>query len=333
MKIKKIISALTLLCAVLLVSCDSPTFRGKASQGGPYEILVVADHTRWESALGDSIQSVLKQQIPWINSPEAMYRVMRIAPTSFSGLMREHRNILLVATGSDYPEPRLVSEYDKYAFPQLIVTAMGPDIETLAAYVGEHRNELQTIFEMAERDRDLNNNSKYIDITLQLQIYEKFGFWMDIPKGYLLAGSSDNFMWIRQEYPLASQGILIYSYPYKDISDFYSNPIIERRNEFAARVPGPNEGSYMTTFMDYYPEATHMRIHGRLWAEQRGFWDVEGDYMGGPFVNYSTLDADNRRVIGVDMFVFSPRDPKRGYLRSLEHLIYSIKFPGDEVAD
>ena len=36
----------------------------------------------------------------------------------------------------------------------------------------------------------------------------------------------------------------------------------------------------MTTSPVFPPVARSFRLEGRLWVELRGFWDVEGDFMG-----------------------------------------------------
>ena len=55
--------------------------------------------------------------------------------------------------------------------------------------------------------------------------------------------------------------------------------LTEARNRFAARIPGPSEGSYMITADVYEPDLRTFRLEGRLWVELRGFWDVKNDFM------------------------------------------------------
>ena len=86
----------------------------------------------------------------------------------------------------------------------------------------------------------------------------------------------------------------------------------------------------MITVPEYEPDLRHVRIEGRYWAEMRGFWDVENNFMGGPFISYSSVDIANRRVVTIDCYVFSPKNPKRNLMRQLENLVYTVKFPGDE---
>ncbi len=301
--------------------------------GAPYEITVLASQERWNSPLGDTLRAILTAPVEGINNAEPMYDVMRILPAQFDGLLAKSRNVLNVNTGPDYAEPVMGAQYDIYAAPQIVVSLVGPDVETLTAYVSEHRAELQQIFEITERDRSLALNSRFGENEIERQIEETFGFTMDLTKGYKVRNTAKDFMWISFEWPTASQGVIIYSSPYDGQADFEIDSLLARRNRFVSLIPGENPGSHMITLGEYVPEVEYRRINGRFWAQMRGFWDVHNDFMGGPFVSYSTLDVENRRVVTIDLYVYSPDKPKRNFLRQLEHLIYSVKFPGDDAAE
>ena len=143
--------------------------------------------------------------------------------------------------------------------------------------------------------------------------------------------SGDSLLVTSFEYPVATQGLAVYSYPYSGKSDFELENLIAQRNNFMKNIPGPSGKSYMTTVEEYIPEVTYKRINGRFWAEMRGFWDLEGgDFMGGPMVSWSTLDTNTNQVVTIDCYVFSPKHGQRDLLRGLEALIYSVKFPKAE---
>lgn len=130
---------------------------------------------------------------------------------------------------------------------------------------------------------------------------------MTVPKGYVLAADEKDFLWARYEYPTASQGFFIYSYPYQGKESLSPGALLAARNKFAARIPGPADGSYMTTSEAFEPDYRMFRLEGRLWCELRGFWDVHGDFMGGPFVSYTTVDTATGRVFTIDCYVYSPK--------------------------
>ena len=150
---------------------------------------------------------------------------------------------------------------------------------------------------------------------------------MTVPKGYILAADQPDFLWARFEYPEASQGFFIYSYPYAGKEALTPEALIAARNQFAARIPGPSDGSYMTTSELFVPGYRIFKLEGRVWIEMRGFWDVEGDFMGGPYVSYTTVDERTGRVFTLDCYVYSPHLHKRNFMRGVEHLLYLVKFP------
>ncbi|HNZ72795.1 MAG TPA: DUF4837 family protein, partial [Prolixibacteraceae bacterium] len=61
-------------------------------------------------------------------------------------------------------------------------------------------------------------------------------------------------------------------------------------------------------------------------VEVRGLWQVENDFMGGPFVSLSILDVLKRRVVTVEGFVYAPANKKRNLLQQVEAMAYSLKF-------
>jgi hypothetical protein len=60
--------------------------------------------------------------------------------------------------------------------------------------------------------------------------------------------------------------------------------------------------------------------------ETRGFWEVEGDFMGGPFVSHSFYSPDGQDIIVLEAFVYAPKYDKRQYLRQVESILYSFEW-------
>ena len=297
---KKLSYLLTLLLLVtLMTGCKAfhtlMDSKLKTAQGAPYELIVVCNQQLWESELGDTLRSVLLAPIPYLNEREPLFNVMQFPESGFKGTV--------------------------------VVTLQGPTREALTQYVAEHRAELVQTFEGAERDRSIAFANKFNQTESGKLVREKFGVEMKIPKGYILAQQSDDFLWFRYEFPAASQGFMLYSYPYEGKQSLSEEALLAARNRFAARIPGPSDGSYMTTSKVFTPRYRFFRLEGRAWVEMRGFWDVEGDFMGGPFVSYTTVDTATDRVFTLDCYVYSPKLPKRNYMREVEHLLHLVKFP------
>lgn len=321
---------LSMACAVTAMSCDalhSVSSNKVNSQGAPYELIVVANQPEWEGELGDTLRSVLTAPIPYLQQTEPFFDVLRVTNQGYNDLVMRHRNILVNNINPEFKETSATVEYDKFASPQVVVTVKGATEQDITKYVSDHRAQIVEVLENAERDRAVDYAQKFNVKSLNELIEKKFGFEMKIPMGYTLRNEGDDFAWISYEYPTASQGILIYKYPaVNGAKSLALEDLVAARNKYAAKIPGPSEGSYMTTFMDYTPDYRTFRLDGRLWAELHGLWEVENDFMGGPFVSYSTVDTQTGEVVTIDCYVFSPKLPKRNFMRGVEQLIYNIKF-------
>jgi hypothetical protein len=127
---------------------------------------------------------------------------------------------------------------------------------------------------------------------------------------------------------------MVYSYPYDSDSTFTKNYQLEKRNLITkSYIPGPTPGSYMTTETELPQDFNVLTFNGNYASEMRGLWRLEGDFMGGPFISLSVLDASRRRIITIEGNVYAPKNDKRNYLRQLEAMIYSMEFPNQKVND
>ena len=265
--------------------------------------------------------------IPYLNQTEPLFDVLRVTERGFTGMVADHRNILKIVEDPSLAATNIAVQYDVTAEPQIVLTLQGPDDKALTDYLSEHRESLVQVLEKAERDRAVKFAEAFSEQRVAKAIKSTFGVDMTVPKGYVLAADEKDFLWARYEYPTASQGFFIYSYPYRGKESLSPGALLAARNEFAARIPGPSDGSYMTTSEAFEPDYRMFRMEGRLWCELRGFWDVHGDFMGGPFVSYTTVDTATGRVLTIDCYVYSPKNHKRNYVRGVEHLLYLLKFP------
>jgi hypothetical protein len=326
------------------VSCDS--FRSltgakKTAQGSPYEVLVVCDGAEWESPLGEELRAVLERPVEMLNQTEPMFNVVRITARDFKHLLPSYRNILKVLCSPNVEQTAILAQYDVVASPQIVLTFQGNSTAAMVNYLKENGESLLQVLEIAERNRTIEYAKKQGAKALEKIVREEFDIEMLISNGYLFRAESDDFVWASNEYPVASQGFFIYTHPFNGASSITTEALVKARDTYAKRIPGPTEGSYMTTvkripnveddgYVDFLPQRKVVKINGREWIELRGFWDVESDFMGGPFVSYTTLDEREGELLTIDCYVYSPKYGKRNFLRPLEHLVYGVKFPTDK---
>lgn len=334
----------TLLLAMIMLSCQNNSVRStkQSAQGAPYEVLVVCGNAEWESPLGEQLRTLLQQPVEMLSSEEPMFSVLRVAPDNFKGvsLLELHRNILKVVISPQVKQAAIFAQYDVTSSPQVVLTFQSPDEGAALAYLSQYGNVLLEMLEIAERDRTIAYGERHTMRTLSDAISKSVGVEMKVPKGYELRSQSDHFVWASNEFPTASQGFFIYSYPYMGKEELTVENLVKMRNEMARRIPGPSDGSYMITvdkipidnqtYKPFEPSYKVLKIKDRTWIEMRGFWDVANDYMGGPFVSYTTVDQTTQRVVTLDCYVHSPKYGKRNHLRALEHLVYLIDFENQQ---
>ena len=162
------------------------------------------------------------------------------------------------------------------------------------------------------------------------RIKEKMGFEMTIPSGFFIQKDEPEFMWIRNETDKSSYCLFIYTTPYRDTTQFDLSHLVTVRDRMVKNyVPGPSEGSFMTTEKVFVPPVLQKvpNFPAGFAVEMRGMWCLEGDFMAGPFVSYTFADNRTGNLVTVEGYVYYPNHDKRNDLLELQSLIYSIKMP------
>ncbi|MFH2095354.1 MAG: DUF4837 family protein [Bacteroidota bacterium] len=324
---KFILVSLALLSVIYFNSCGGdqdiilPSVTGKAG-----EVLVVMDKASWNSEKGDYFRKLFLRDYPALPQSEPVFEPINIPSSGFDNIFKTHRNVIIVQIGSHIPESKVVAQHDVWAETQLLVTIAATTEEEYDKLLEERGESIVAFIEDAERDRLIDNYKKFTEQNIFKKINDKYHIALNIPKGYTLDTDSADFAWVAHETPMISQGIFIYSYPYRDTSTFTIDYLIRKRDKFLKKyVPGAIDGSYMITAREFPPEFREFTLNGKYVAEVRGLWEVENDYMGGPFISLSTVDEKRGRVVTVEGFVYAPKYDKRNYLRQVEAILYTLK--------
>ena len=81
----------------------------------------------------------------------------------------------------------------------------------------------------------------------------------------------------------------------------------------------------MITEKAYRPYYYRTKLNGLETILTKGTWEVENDYMAGPFINYIVKDTQNKRYIVLEGFAFAPIENKRNYMFGLNSIITTLK--------
>lgn len=325
------------ISAILLLfsACSSGGLKPSAT-GASNEILVVIDDSIENSTVGDSLFTLLDMNIPCMPQFEPYFNISKTDHKGFSGILKPARNIIIVNVSDIYSMVRLKHQQDAWSTPQSVMYINGPDINSVAEAIGKYGDDILNFFIKAERDRAIKFQRKSVETKAVNKVKEKFGFDMTIPSGMNRFKENEGALWIANSSQNISQNIVIYTFPYTDIKQFDKEYLLHVRDSVLKDlVPGPVEGSYMTTEYRYDPPRYSHTVmaSGKFATETRGLWRVEGDMMGGPFVSVSTLDENTQRIVTAEAFLYAPNQYKRNALRQLEAVLFTMNFDNNTEND
>lgn len=289
----------------------------------------------YDGRAGDIIHEHLGGTYPMLPQAEPQFRIINMTPVQLNQLTQQHRNLLFVNLSPDMTgTARIEAQRNKWSSHQLVITAYASSIAEFDSLMKENGPSIAEKFHEYERNRlqSFHRSQTHAGVTDRLK---EHGLGIAVPSDCSFAKVTSNFVWIKREQtkPVGGtrhdilQGVFIYHYPYTSDSAFTIDQLLSVRDSvLKEHVPGPAEGSYMTT-EHLLPPLGKPVIHPSGYAvEMRGLWRTAGAVMGGPFISLTVLDEVNQRVVTAEGFVFAPKFDKREYLREVEAMVYSLHF-------
>ena len=306
----------------------------KKITGRAGEMVIVVPTETWDGEVGHSFRQVMAQPQLGLPQDEPIFELIDVPPSAFKEIFRTSRNIVRIKISSKVDTSKVEFKKDIWAWPQAVVDISAKSKEEFLDIFNKNSDKMVGYMIKAERDRLIMNYKNYHDKAAKNTIKEKFNIKLNMPPGFKVTKQTKDFAWVRYETPDISQGIIIHSFPYTSDSTFTQKYILSKRDSILkANVEGPAAGSYMTTEHQLLPVFNIFEFKKNYAAEMRGLWRVEGDFMGGPYINLSVLDAANNRIIMLDGYVYAPRFDKRNLLRQVEAMMYSLELPDQKKND
>ncbi len=319
---------LLIALVVLTAACKDKDTGYKPNVGGKAgEMLVVMDDKIKTSPGGEDLQELLRETYLGLPQEEPHFK-MSVAPhRAFNNFMRTIRNIVVVNISPSAKEEAVKFYRDRWARPQAVVIITAKDTTVLKQLVEANQLKILSFFNKAERDRYISAYKKYPSDELIRKVDSTFNVRLSVPNSLSNKKSSSDFIWMSENADWGFQGMLVYEFPYVGEGTFSKEYLLNKRDSILHKnVPGPSEGSFMTTEHKFPVIYKKTEINGNEVVELRGLWKVQNDLMGGPFVMQAHYDQKNNRVIITDGFVYSPEKPdKRDKVRQMEALMYTLK--------
>ena len=310
------------LTVLILVSCDKEVKNFKPQSSGRINsISVIIDKSSWDGKIGDAIRDKYASEFIGLPQVEEAFTLNYIPYEAFTGFGRTARNIIYI-NKKKQDKPRMIR--DRYARPQLFLEVSGLDNESIIQGISSSFEFSSAQFQNGEITE---NKNRILNSLLKDTGLDSLNISLKIPSAYSVFKNEPETVWLQKPLKNGTSNLII-----KDLKSSLSgfekinlNDVVSLRDSIGKEfIPGRVENSYMITEKEYLPYISYQTVNGFEAIETRGTWEVKGDYMGGPFINYIIKDTLNNSLLYVEGFVFSPSQRKRDKMIELEAVIKSM---------
>ena len=329
----------SLLC-LMLVGCGglgTQDGQKKGSSGKTLELMLAVDRNVYTSAMQQLVDSIFRQPQLGLTQPEPLFDVVQIPLSSFRNteMFQMHRNVIICDVNPDNPD-KVYRHVDLWAEPQIVYEFAVKDVTTLQALLRKYADVIIESIYNTEHRRMYKVFKGTEGIEVREAIRKQVGLTLTFSNEFEVAkpmNPSSDFMWIRKETKDFGMGVFIRVLPYEHRSIFEETVLLDTlAAQMHRHVPGSADSSYMNVErrMPFYTR--HIEFEGSPYCvETRGCWRTEGDFMGGPFVNYVVLSPDNKQVVMLTGYIYYPSGriktlSKRDLLMQAEGICHSLRF-------
>lgn len=344
---------MVVLLTAHIMGCSSDNTAGDellpSSRGDLAELVIIYDKKRSTPDFKEKIREAFGQKLNGVVPEEYKFKLLFSDETFFKGYFKLHHNVFVLLNNENletlvktYGENNKVKirelihkegvlGYNKdnvWAKNQNVFYVLAASEEEMLEKMKNRSEELMEIASAHERNSGVSmvfNESMEKDTFYQSHLLKK-GYSVRKPISYRLALETENFCWLRKESSKFDYGILMYHVPYTSQNQFNIDSIIALRTSFTRKfIPGEPENSYMSVSKAIKPHYAEVNFNDHYAINVRAWWDVVGDFMGGPFVSYVVYDKKNQRLVVVEGFVYGPNKSKAKPLREVELIVNSLR--------
>ncbi|NNJ56834.1 MAG: DUF4837 family protein, partial [Bacteroidia bacterium] len=347
--------AKTLLLVIVLQACtetkESRISSLPESGGELAEIVVISDNKTLDSSYKVLIKKVFGKEIEGYPPPyEPTFKVLTTDETFFRGYFKTHHNIIVLLTGDNLEEMKGIygevntqkikdiignsealglKQKELWAQNQNVFYVTAPTKEAMETKLSERSNELLEVALSHERlsgKRKLFTNSSKRD-SFYVKTLRENGYAIRKPASYRVAMDEPKFKWLRKS-PASKElefDIILFESPYTNENQLHTDSLLAVRNKFTKKyIPGEYDGSYMKYSDVIIPNRKQVNYKNKYSIELKGWWDMHGDYMGGPSFIKAIVDHKKGRIVYVEGFLFHPNEKKAKQMRELEMIMNTV---------
>lgn len=314
-----------IIISIFVSSCDFkkkkelPTTSGKINT-----ISVIIDDKLWDGEVGDSIRNKFASPVLGLPQEEPLFTINQFPTKLFDGFMNNCRNIIVIKKET---ENKFSIQENQFAKPQNVYYISGKNSASILEIL--QLNSATIIKKI--KQTEIAENQRAIDTLLYntSKIKTRFSIDLKVPNTFKAVYKTSRFVWLKKEITSGNTSLLLYQIPFSAFNqnnDATSSITKIRDSIGCLYVHGRVKNSRMITENAYAPYLSYTVIDKRYAYETKGTWEMENDFMAGPFINYFILDKPNKRIIVAEGFCYAPSKEKRDLMFELEAIIKTIKF-------
>ncbi|MFV8333193.1 DUF4837 family protein [Flavobacterium sp. GSP14] len=286
-------------------------------------ISVIIEDQLWNADVGDSIRNKFASPVIGLPQEEPLFNINQYPVKLLEGFMTDTRAIIVVKKG-ELNKFKIVK--DQYASPQNVFHIWGKTSVDIIASLEKHAPQMIQLIKEAEiAESQKINGLSHINPTV---ISNKFHINLQVPSGYAYVLQKSNFMWLKKEIIGGNTSLLIYQVPLSAIKkdkDVISNIIRIRDSIGKLYITGTEPNKNMITEEAYAPYLSKITFDTKETFETKGTWELNNDFMSGPFINYAIIDTQYNRILVLEGFCYAPSKEKRDLMHELESIIKSVE--------
>lgn len=317
--------AITIVFSIITVAAcsDKPSEYKPRAIGSPGELLVVMDDTYWQSDAGEALKTLLEDEFPALPQNERLFRKTRISFGQFERHFRTYRNVLLISIRADESSNRVEYRKQEWAQDQSVAEVIAKTPEDCIRLLNQKWPTVKGFFHGGDITTMSGSYVHMNEPELLNHVQTCYPFSMHFPKGFRLKKEDNKFSWIASERLGSHLGVFVYQCSLDSCPPIDAQSLLHIRNKvLRTKVPGENEGSFMTTEPQFPVSVNQTKFAGKHWIELRGLWKVQGDFMGGPFLDYFLIDEEANQLTMLSGYVYAPAKQKKGiYMREVEAVL------------
>ena len=277
----------------------------------------------WAGTIGQAVRDMYAYPAEGLPQQEPLFDLKQIPPEVFTGFAQSSRSVLWIGI-RDQTNIRI--DKNTYAQPQTVAVFTAPTPTALTEIIISQSDEVIKTFRTQERAERLRRIRKSTFVNHGLD--KKFGFTLTMPSAYKTHKENETTSWFQREIQKGHINLLVATIPYDEniVADQNLEKIITQHDSIGkAFIPGRLPNSHLITEKAYEPYIYSTTFGKKPALEIRGTWEVQGDFMAGPFLQYIINDKSNTRNILLEGFVFAPSTVKRDYVFEIETVLRSLQ--------